>query len=111
LPVSGLIWLNLIVFRSCLAFHSATGHETKAAEGGHAKWDALAFHGLVARKVSPSCPLRCAGLFVLRLVIIKRVVSPREIVGDRILDLDQRVLDVTTITAVPCDASVVAGDL
>ena len=44
-------------------------------------------------------------------VIIERVSDPREVIGDRFLDLDQRVLHVTTVIAVLRQTSLMAGDL
>ena len=40
----------------------------------------------------------------------QRIFDPREVIGDRFLDLRKRILHVTTVTAVLRDTSLVTGD-
>ena len=45
------------------------------------------------------------------LVVIQRVLNPREVIADRFLDLRECILDVAIIATALGDASLLAGDL
>ena len=81
------------------------------AAGARAISDAQALRGHVAREIGPPCPLCFTGILSFGLVIFQRVFDPREMIADRVLDLRECILDVTTVTAVLRHTSLVAGDL
>ena len=62
-------------------------------------------------EISSTCPLCFTRILSFGLVIFQRIFDAREMIDDRFLYLRECILDVTTVTGMLGDTSLMAGDL